>query len=297
MDHRIETFLQAAECGSYSEAARRLFVTQPAVTQQIASLGDELGVRLFERDGNRMVLTTPGRVAQEHYLRMRDEEEALRHDLAPWTARRTFVIGCPSGMVDYDGLRYAQVLQAAMRHFPDADVRGIEMTTPDQHFRLLADHEADVIISGIEPMLAEHARQVDVQPLREIVHYVVCPRTSRLAAKQLVELSDLAGEVVYVFEGEAFPDRLLHALEALDPRPSLRRQGSLASALPLVQVGRGVTVFAQHIPLPQDLTLVPLDFEVGATVGLVWLRAQRPASRAFRTFIDDVRALYRNEQG
>ena len=72
MDRRVETFLQVAENGSFSETARKLFISQPAVTQQIASLGDELGVRLFERDGNRMVLTTPGRVAQAHYQRMLD---------------------------------------------------------------------------------------------------------------------------------------------------------------------------------------------------------------------------------
>ena len=58
MDRRVETFLQVAENGSFSETARKLFISQPAVTQQIASLGDELGVRLFERDGNRMMLTT-----------------------------------------------------------------------------------------------------------------------------------------------------------------------------------------------------------------------------------------------
>lgn len=126
---------------------------------------------------------------------------------------------------------------------------------------------------------------------------MVCRRDSRFAARGEVALSDLAGEVVYVFEGEAFPDNLLRDLEALDPQPSLRRQGSLASALPLVQAGRGVTVFAQQVPVPDDLTLVPLDFAVGTSVGLIWLHKKRPVTRAFRAFVDDVEELYHGERG
>lgn len=115
VDRRVETFLQVAENGSFSETARKLFISQPAVTQQIASLGDELGVRLFERDGNRMMLTTPGRVAQAHYQRMFNEEQSLKRELAPWSARRSFTIGCPSGMIEYDEARYSRLLHIAMK--------------------------------------------------------------------------------------------------------------------------------------------------------------------------------------
>ena len=297
MDRRVQTFLPVAECGSFSEAARKLFITQPAVTQQIASLGDELGVRLFERDGNRMVLTTPGRVAQGHYLRMREEEQSLKHELAPWSARRSFTVGCPSGMIAYDEVRYSQVLQAAMRFFPDADVRSCELDSPAQHFRILADHEADVIISGVEPMEAEHGDAVRCRTLRAIRHYVVCRRDDALAEQPLVELGDLAGRVVYTFESEAFPDELLRRLAELgDPKPALRRQQSLAGALPLIQAGRGVTVYAQEIPLPQDLTLVPLDFAPNAHVGLVWLKDSRVQARPFKGFVEEVAQMYLPER-
>ncbi len=297
MDRRVETFLQVAECGSFSEAARKLFITQPAVTQQIASLGDELGVRLFERDGNRMVLTTPGRVAQGHYLRMRDEEQALKRELAPWSARRSFTVGCPSGMIAYDEAHYSQVLQTAMHCFPDADVRSCELDNPAQHFRILADHEADVIITGVEPMEAEHGEAVGWRTLRAIRHYVVCRRDDALAQLPRVELGDLAGRVVYTFDSEAFPDELLRRLAELgDPKPALRRQQSLAGVLPLIQAGRGVTIYAQDVPLPQDLALVPLDFAPNAHVGLVWLKGAQARSRSFRSFVDGVVQIYLPER-
>ena len=297
MDRRVETFLQVAENGSFSETARKLFISQPAVTQQIASLGDELGVRLFERDGNRMVLTTPGRVAQEHYRRMLDEEQALKRELAPWSVRRSFTIGCPSGMIEYDETRYAQVLRIAMKCFPDADVRSVKLGSPEQHFRILANHEADVIVSGIENTQEEHGDAIECRILRAIRHYVVCRRDDPLAKQPLVEIGQLAGRVVYTFDSEAFPNELLQVLTASNgPQSTLRHQQSLAGVLPLIQAGRGITIYAQDIPLPPDLVLVQLNFAPNAHVGLIWLKGSRPQGRAFDSFVDQATQVYLPER-
>ena len=297
MDRRVETFLQVAENGSFSETARKLFISQPAVTQQIASLGDELGVRLFERDGNRMMLTTPGRVAQEHYQRMLDEEQALKRELAPWSARRSFTIGCPSGMIEYDETRYSQVLRIAMKCFPDADVRSVKLGSPEQHYRVLASHEADVIVSGVEDTQEEHSDAIECRILRAIRHYVVCRRDDPLAKNSLVELDELAGRVMYTFDNEAFPNELLQILTAPNgPQPTLRHQQSLAGVLPLIQAGRGITIYAQDIPLPPDLMLVQLNFAPNAHVGLIWLKGSRPQGRAFDSFVDQVAQVFLPER-
>ena len=297
MDRRVETFLHVAENGSFSETARKLFISQPAVTQQIASLGDELGVRLFERDGKRMVLTTPGRVAQAHYQRMLDEEQTLKRELAPWSARRSFTIGCPSGMIEYDEARYSQVLRIAMKCFPDADVRSVKLESPSQHFRILANHEADVIVSGIENTQEEHGDAIECRILRAIRHYVVCRRDDPLAKQPLVEIGQLAGRMVYTFDSEAFPNELLQILTAPNgPQSTLRHQQSLAGVLPLIQAGRGITIYAQDIPLPPDLVLVQLNFAPNAHVGLIWLKGSRPQGRAFDSFVDQATQVYLPER-
>src|SRR5258708_34905796 len=56
----LRVFEVACRHGSYSEAARELHVTHSAVSQRIRQLEDELGLTLFERQGNRMVLTASG---------------------------------------------------------------------------------------------------------------------------------------------------------------------------------------------------------------------------------------------
>lgn len=63
MDIKLEQyriFCIAAKAGSFSEAAKRLFITQSAVSQQIRSLEDELGVTLFVRGKKGVKLTNNG---------------------------------------------------------------------------------------------------------------------------------------------------------------------------------------------------------------------------------------------
>jgi len=55
---RIETFFWVAKLGSFRKAAEQQCTTQPAISSRIAMLEEELGVRLFERDGNSKVLLT-----------------------------------------------------------------------------------------------------------------------------------------------------------------------------------------------------------------------------------------------
>ncbi len=63
---RLSAFRAVAREQSFSRAASRLFKTQPAVSQAVGSLEEELGQRLFLRLGRRTELTPAGRVFLEY---------------------------------------------------------------------------------------------------------------------------------------------------------------------------------------------------------------------------------------
>src|SRR5574341_358185 len=65
----------------FSRAARQLGVTQPAVTQQIRRLEQGLGVRLFHRDGRRLVLTESGQTLEAFASRIVDLADAASEAL------------------------------------------------------------------------------------------------------------------------------------------------------------------------------------------------------------------------
>src|SRR5689334_21808026 len=57
---QLQVFLVVYETGSFSSAATRLHMTQPGVSQQIRSLENYLGTKLFVRRGHRVELTAAG---------------------------------------------------------------------------------------------------------------------------------------------------------------------------------------------------------------------------------------------
>jgi len=62
---KLRYFTTAAECGSFSETARRLYTSQPNISKQISSMEAELGTKLFLRDSHRIRLTRAGQYLYE----------------------------------------------------------------------------------------------------------------------------------------------------------------------------------------------------------------------------------------
>ncbi len=72
----LETFCKVAEIGSFSRAGEAIYLTQPTVSGHIASLEQEVGLRLFDRLGRRVALTNGGQIFYRYakeILRLRAE--------------------------------------------------------------------------------------------------------------------------------------------------------------------------------------------------------------------------------
>ena len=72
-DFRLKIFVTVSREGSFTKAAKSLGITQPAVSQNIAELEKETGVRLFERLRGEVSLTEQGRVLLDYAKRINDE--------------------------------------------------------------------------------------------------------------------------------------------------------------------------------------------------------------------------------
>ena len=83
MDTRqLAAFVAVVDKKSFSQAAERLGVTQPAISLQIRSLEDRLGRRLLDRSGRRVEPTEAGLVLYKRAQRMLQIEEQLEEELA-----------------------------------------------------------------------------------------------------------------------------------------------------------------------------------------------------------------------
>ena len=75
---QLEIFVAVARCGSFSAAAKQLYISHSTTSRAISALEDELGVRLFCR-GNRVNgLTAPGETLLEEAVKLLDAAEAAK---------------------------------------------------------------------------------------------------------------------------------------------------------------------------------------------------------------------------
>src|SRR6202790_3277281 len=119
---RLRVFQAVADEGSFSRAARALFLSQPAITQHIHALEAELGVPLFDRLGRRTSLTPAGASLAQHVPEImgmvRAAETAARE--AGGEASRTLRLGVSETLATYV---LPPLLGELQRRLPDTTLR------------------------------------------------------------------------------------------------------------------------------------------------------------------------------
>ena len=145
MDKTIKYVLEVARCGGIAKAARNLFITPSALSKYIIQKEDELGVKLFARDGNKFTLTYPG----ERYVEMLREAENLQEKMNREMARLADLysgrlrIGIQMSFAE---LMIRGVLPALQDEYPNIRIF-MEEAGNNELMKMLKKNQLDVILS------------------------------------------------------------------------------------------------------------------------------------------------------
>jgi DNA-binding transcriptional LysR family regulator len=146
---RLRALVTVAEAGSVREAARRLTVTESAVSAALSALAREVRVPLVERDGRGLRLTDSGQaysVYARAILGLHEEGlAAARGDSDPERGRVRIAATATAG--EY---LLPVVLADFLSHHPGVDLR-LEVGSSERLWALFAAHEADLVIGGRPP--------------------------------------------------------------------------------------------------------------------------------------------------
>lgn len=284
--HQLRYFIAAAEELSVSGAAKRLHVTQPALSRQIAVLEAELGVALFDRIRKRIHLTDAGRFflpkARQIVCDAETSAQQLREQFGK--ARRTLRLGFLTPFLD--DLVAPAVREFRQRH-PKAQVSLFELP-PRAQLDRLRNHELDAAILG---NLEERDRtHFDIRRLSRHQMAAVLPEDHRLSQKPVIKLKALQEERWISLSDAFFPGRrdfLRRMCQSAGFEPDIVTEvDSLSMMLGAVTAGEGVAVMPDHTrKLPHSgCVFVPLAAPVPMTELLLVL-PKKPPSPELTTLI------------
>jgi DNA-binding transcriptional LysR family regulator len=251
MDTRqLAAFCAVVERKSFSEAAERLGVTQPAVSQQIRSLEERVGQQLLDRSGRRVEPTEAGSRLYRSAQRLLALERQLLEEVAgnaEGPLRGQLAIGASTGPG-------GTVVPVLLCEFAEANPEvTIDLTISDTQTIVdrVARRELELGIVGATP----RNRSVAYEPFFRDEVVLVCPPDHDFAGTT-VSLDDLRGErLIAMQEGagvrQVIDDELREKgmrLRDLDVRLELGLQESVKSA---VEAGHGVTFISRTAVEPE----------------------------------------------
>jgi DNA-binding transcriptional LysR family regulator len=228
---RLRALVAVAESGSVREAARRLTVTEPAVSAALAALAREVKAPLVERDGRGLRLTAAGDAYANYARRILGlHEEALAAARSGSEAGR--------GLVRVAAVPTAgeHLLPTALASFlaahPAIDLR-LEVGPSERTWAMFAAHEADVMIGGRPPA---HATDAVIRATRPNLLVVV-------AAPAVAQAFDLTATRWLQREpGSATRAHGEALLATLDAAPPMLTLGSTGAVIAGAVAGLGATL-------------------------------------------------------
>lgn len=286
-----------AETLSFRKAAERCHVSQPSLSAQLAGLEKALGVRLFERDRRRVLLTDSGRALVERarrvLLEVDDLVDAARQMRDPLSG--TLRLGVIPTISPY---LLPHVTPALHREYPGLTVLWVEEKT-DVLLRRLEEGDLDGALLALETDLGD----LDWEVVAKDPFVLATPPGHPLGTKPSpVTPGELEGvNVLLLDDGHCFREQALAYCSKARARELEFRATSLSTLVQMVAQGASVTLLPLlSVPTEgrgTDLCVRPFATPAPhRTIALVW-RKTSPHGTALRRITATLRAAYPAQEG
>lgn len=241
---QIEYFMTIAECKNFSVAAKKLYVSQPAISQQLSMMEQELGYSLFARSNRRVDLTKAGEIFYDACLQMRkiynDANARIEKMLCQDAGQLTI------GMLESMSVPPLSKLLKDFSLSHAADSIQMESHSFSGLIKGLSSGKLDLIITlSLDPGI-HHVQQ---KHLIETPCILVISKNHPLSGKETLTIRDFDNDIFYQIANDDLPSAD-HFMNSLFSKFGITPQKSIcvpnpSSMLLMLESGAGVGVMDQ----------------------------------------------------
>ena len=288
---QLATFVCVADCGSFSQAAEKLYLSSTAVMKQLNALERHLELKLLERTRRGTVLTPAGEVIYRYARQMfADSDRALREArAAAQAARSAFCVGTS---ILNPCRPFMDLWYRVNRQFPDYKLHLVPFE--DDHTGILAEiaglgEKFDFLMAICDSKL--WLDQCHMLPLCRCKKMCAVSREHRLAGKKQLALSDLYGEtLMMVKQGDSRTNDRIRADLTRD-HPAIQIEDTpqfydISVFNRCAETGNVLLILDCWQDVHPALVSIPVDWEYSSPYGLLY--ALDPSEGVSR-FVEAVR--------
>lgn len=282
---QLRAFHQVAISGGFSRAAEALFLTQPAISDQVRKLEEEYDVLLFNRNKKQVTLTHSGQKLLEITHRMFDTEQQALELLTESRALRSGTLRIVADAAHH----LLHILGSFRARYPGVQV-SVRAGNTETVISSLYSYDADIGVLGEVPT----GRDFEVLKLNSTPIIAFAAIDHPLSGKTSLTLKQLAQESLVMRErGSKTRQKLedLAAASKVELRPVIEAEGREA-VREIVASGAGIG-FVSAAEFGQDSRLVPITIDAPETLmdeALICLR-ERSGGKLVRAFLDMARSM------
>lgn len=185
---QLRGFCYTVQTGSMSSAAKKMKLSQGAVSLQIKSLERDLGIQLFEREKNKAILTKEGKMFYAHSVpHIYGTDEMFEDFIAHIKQEKSKTINIAANHVSICYILPKYIKKFDKQH-PEVKLEIRNLVREDAIKRLL-NNEVDMLIYSMK--LDEIPNELDFIPIVEYKPILLTPKNHPLDKKKKIKLSDI----------------------------------------------------------------------------------------------------------
>ena len=282
---QLEYFQKVVECGTVTSAAGRLFITQPAVSKQLRLLEEELECRLFNRKGNRLVLTPAGEFFYKRVNTLLAGFSSLPAEMKSFLHHVSgeLRIGCGP----YTSCAIVpDLITELLRRYPEIEP---SVQEKDSFYSDLKNGTLDIMF-GVQGCSEKELLYIPMYKNRLVL---ICSVRSPLAKAGKITPGLLRKEPFLAYSYTSMRDAVFRKMPYLEKNRFYIESRYTATLISYVQRNLGFSIVPDYQLLNRPPGVVAPCFETGCEVERGCLvNPQRPLTPQLQAMIDLVREKY-----
>ncbi len=299
--NQMKYFIAVARCLNFTEAAKSLFITQPALSRQIAAMEEELGTELFVRERKTLKLTPGGSILYNGLPDLLKTYGNLIREAR--SANQGYEGHLRIGILDvYDiSELFTDTIQIFQEKYPQ-----IQLTMERFSLGVLPDNLYDgsldlILTYGFSLFDKPSLMTVDIQKYDSCI---MLHRNHPLADKEGVSLSDLKSEMFVQLDREVSEEGYQYIINLCDKcgiHPNIKLVNKMEDVLLWVQTGNAVAITTDKTIEKMNpfvvIREIPVPEAKGHDITVAWLKQNyNPAIALFMELLEKHKKAAEQEQ-